>query len=89
MRGVPLIIISHNAINLEKPAELKDQNSFDMKNVKQDISFLARSNEERRVLDSLTKRIQEIDAIIHQRNSTRVIKNEILLSKNVEGSIAA
>ena len=39
-------------------------------NVKQDMSYLALSTEEKQVLDSLTKRIEEIDLIINQRNST-------------------
>ncbi len=45
LTGIPLIIISHNAINLEKPAEQKEQIKADMvvSNVKHDIAKRVKS----------------------------------------------
>ena len=43
LTGIPLIIMSHNAINLEKPIEQKDQIRADLKvsNAKHDIAVKA------------------------------------------------
>ncbi len=70
LTGIPLIIISHNAINLEKPPEQKDQIKADLTaaNVKHDIARRAPSQvaesgqlKDMEVLNKLKKKLLKED----------------------------